>query len=394
MRPLLAALVFALAAPAQAGGPLQDAQQAELDRLRAEVAGEIQLAAYDLIDELVYGWLSQPVFDKPTPVVVAGVTVPVGLGTGMAALVENHLSDVVGQNPATNLQLVYCPTCTAVVVHADAESTVIARGIDDPQVLAALGDQTGRVALFVDIEAEGAFLVLRARLTKLSPELPIVWSHTLTSSTSAPPLLRQPQDLKSASAARQEYIDALHDRGPVLVPLRFVVRTYAQPDDTSGVAPPPFLWLESGAEFGTTDARAWTSSLLMGVSFIPEAYMGLLAQARVSRLIGRRVRSLSGPNLYGFVGAAAITVWGPATAPFLDEPVTADDIVLALAGDNPRTTFGALQMGLDLRLGERVGLSSFLETLPSLGDNGNMGNYIRIAGVEFQTLGTEVSFWF
>lgn len=382
------------ARPALAVSPTERTQQAELERLRAAVADEIQLSVYDLIDELVYGWSKDPVFDKTTPVVLAGVSVPVGLGTGLAALAENHLASVIGQNPATNVQFVYCPTCTAVVVHSGPEATVLSRGIDDPAVLEALGAETGRHALFVDIEAEGTWLVLRARLTRLTPELPIVWSHTLASSASTPSLLRQPHDLKSAQEARQEYLDALRERGPITVPLRFVVRTYDQPGDDSGVPPPPFLWLQSGVELGTTEARAWTSSLLVGYSFIPQAYQGLMAQARLSRLLTGRARSLTKPNLYGFVGAAVLTVWGPATAPFQDDVLSADDILTVLAGDDPRTTFGGLHAGLDLRLGERIGFSSFLETLPAHADNQNLGTYIRVAGIEFQSLGTEVSFCF
>lgn len=396
VRLVLAALGLCLAAgaPARAASPVEEARMAELDRLRAQVADQIQLAAYDLIDELVYGWTQEPVFDKPTPVVVAGVTVPVGLGTGLSALVEDHLASVVGQNPTTNVQLVYCPSCTAVVVHSGPEATVLSRGIDDPRVLAELGGDTGRLALFVDIEAEGTWLVLRARLTRLTPDLPIVWSHTIATSASTPALLRQAQDLKSADEARQEYLDALAARGPLLVPLRFAVRTYAQPDDEAGVPPPPFLWLQSGVELATNEARVWTASMLVGYSFIPQAYQGLMGQARVSRLLTGRARSLTAPNLYGFVGGAVIAVWGPATAPFQGETLTADDIIVALDEEGPRTSFGALHAGLDLRLGERIGLSAALETMPTLYSSDNIGTYLRFAGIEFHSVGSEVTFWF
>src|SRR5204863_7824752 len=204
-----------------------------------------QLSAYDLVDELVYGWTKQPIFEAPTPVVLASVTVPVGLGTGLQALLENHIAEVLLANPSTNMTLVHCPTCSAVVVHSGPEGTVVSRGIDDPDALVELGGATGQKALFIDVEAEGAWLVLRAHITELTPDLPIVWSYTLSTSAGTPPLLRQPQNLKSAADARQEYVDALHDRGPITVPLRFVIRTYAQPDNPEAIAPPPYLWLQS-----------------------------------------------------------------------------------------------------------------------------------------------------
>jgi len=392
--PLALVLVLALAAQAAQAATVEEAQLAELERVRAEIGNQVQLSAYDLVDELVLGWLQDPVFQAPTPVVLAGVSVPVGLGTGMQALLENHIAAVLTQNPTTNVQLVHCPECTAVVVHSGPEGTVVSRGVDNPAVLSRLGQDTGRHALFIDVEAEGAWLVLRARITQLTPELPIVWSHTLATSASTPALLRQPTALKSAAEAREEYLDALHDRGPLTIPVRFVIRTYDRPYTGVGIAPPPFLWLQTGVELGSTDARTWTSSLMMGYSFIPQAYQGVMGQVRVSRLITGKIRSLTRPDLYGFFGGAAISVWGPATAPFRDEVLTADELIADLEGDGPRTTFGTFQVGLELRVGNRIGLSSFLETIPDLTYSPNMGEYLFIAGVSFQTIGTEVTFCF
>ncbi len=401
MKALFTLMLLALAVlspTALANSPAEDAQLAELERARAEIADQVHLAAFDLIDELAFGWNRAPVFDTPTPVVLAGVTVPVGLGTGLAAMVENHIAAVLLENPTTNIQLVHCPSCTAVVVHSGPEGTVVSRGYDNPEVLAELGGTTGQHALFVDVEAEGKWLVLRARLTRLTPDLPIVWSHTLTTSSGTPALLRQPDDLKSAAEAREEYLDTLHDRGPITIPVRFAVRTFAQPDafftENPGVPPPPFAWLQTGVEIGATDARVWTSSLLIGGSFIPQAYQGLMGQARVSRLLTGRSRSLTRPDLYLFAGGSVMTMWGLATGSFQTEPFTSDAIILALTGQPPRTTLGALHLGLDLRLGNRIGFSSFLETMPSLRNSDNMGDYTRVLGIGFQTLGMEVTVCF
>jgi hypothetical protein len=200
--------------------------------------------------------------------------------------------------------------------------------------------------------------------------------------------------LKSAVEARREYVDVLRGRGPITIPLRFAVRTYARPDGLTTIAPPPFLWLQTGVELGATDARAWTASVLLGYSFIPQAYQGMMGQARVSRLVTGRVRSLTRPDLYVFVGAAVLSVWGPATAPFQEEPLTADALIAALEEEGPRTAFGALHVGLDLRLGNRIGMSTFLETMPDLADSENIGSYLTIASIGFQSIGTEVTFWF
>jgi hypothetical protein len=402
MKHLVLGLVLLGVSPAFALTPEQQAQETELDRVRAQVADEVHLVAFDLVDELVYGWVEEPVFAKPTPVVLAGVTVPVGLGSGMQALMENHIASVLIKNPSTNVQLAHCPSCTQVVVHSGPEATVVSRGIDNPEVLAELGATTGQYALFVDVEAEGSFLVLRARITKLTPDLPIVWSHTIATSSSTPAMLRESGNLKSAEEARKEYLAVLHDRGPILIPVRFGIRTYAYPDGGENVPPPPFLWVQTGVEVGATDAYAWTSSIMVGYSFIPQSYQGLMAQARVNRLLTGRARSHTRPDLYGFVGAAAMTVWGPGTASFTNDRLNTDQVILAeqtrLDPENPRdprATFGTFQVGVDLRVGNRIGLSAFYETLPAYENARTMGDYIRPLGIfGFQSVGTEVTFWF
>jgi hypothetical protein len=393
--PTMLALLVGTTAPAHAADPAENeaALLNELDRVRAEVANEVQLAAYDLVDELIYGWTTEPPFGVPTPVVLAEVTVPVGLGTGMQALLENHIAAVLLANPKSHIQLVHCPTCTAVVVRSGPDSTVVSRGYDDPSVLAKLGDGTGKHALFIDVEAEGAWLVLRARLTQLTPDLPIVWSHTIATSTSTPALLRQSSDLKSAEDAHDEYLAALHERGPLSIPVRLGVRTYERGRST-GTSPPPFIWLQLGVEMGATDAKAWTSSVVLGYSFVPEGYQGVMGQVRVNRLLTGKTRSLTRPDLYGFVGGAVTGVWGAATTAFREEELTTDELLLDTAGENSRTAFGALHIGADLRMGNRMGLAAFIETLPSLRNSPNLGDYITPAGIGFQSFGTEVTLWF
>ena len=385
-----------LAVPAWAD-PVADAMDRRLLEARASVAAEVHLHAFDLIDELVLGWKDEPVFAAPTGVVLADMGVPVGLGVGMQALLENHLGEVLGANPDTQLQLVHCPACTSVVVHSGPEATVVSRGMDQPDALEQLEGASlqSQHALYIDVEAQGAFLVLRARLTRLTPERPVVWSRTLASSTSLPSMLRAPDALTSADEARQAYLDLLEGRGSVHVPLRVGVRTYALPYDPTGLAPPPFLWVQSGVEVDLRRGGRWTGSMLGGFSFIPDAYMGIMGQARVGYLMTGRVRSMSRPDLYGFVGVSAISVWGPGTESFGSTTLTADDVLTAQdEGIVNRDTFGTIHAGVDLRVGRRIGLSFFYEHMPSMRDNPNMGSYVTILNVPFQSLGTEVTLWF
>lgn len=395
MSALLAGFVFALAAaPANASASDDAIQRAQLERARAQVAGEIQLAAFDLLDELALTWKTAPLFAEPTAVVLADVSVPVGLGTGMQALIENHLSSVLIANPDTHVRLVHCPSCSGTVVHSGPDGTVVSRGIDQPDVLARVGDGGGSHALFVDVEAQGQFLVLRARITRLTPELPIVWSRTFSSATSSAAMLRQPTDLKTVEEAREEYLTTLRGGGIVTIPVRFTLRTYATPYRRSVAGAPPFLWTQSGVELAPTDARVWMSSFMGGFAVVPQAYQGLMGQARFYRLLTGRARSITRPDLYGFLGGSVMTVWGPSAASFRQRRLTADELLADSAGDPPRSTFPTLHFGADLRLGNRVGLSVFYETIPSLTNSPNLGEHIYFLGLPWQVLGTEVAICF
>ncbi len=415
---MLAALLVLL--PGAAADPLDDARTAELERVRTQLAGQVQLSAYDLLDELVLGWKQEPVFATPTPVVLAGLTVPVGLGTGLQALLENHLSALLTQNPDTHVQLVHCPSCTAVVVHSGPEGTVIARGIDSPSLLEELGEGGQKHALFVDVEAEGTWLVLRARLTELNPDLPITWSRTISLSADTPAMLRQPQELKSASEAQIQYLAALQSRGPIAIPVRLSIKTFAAPDDdpivgndfdtydtytdtdtdtggttsSTGIAPPPYYWVQAGVELGVNDARAWVGSFVLGYTVIPQAWQGLMGEVRMARLLTGNYRSLTRPDLYLFGGASVVTVWGPATGSFTTDALDTEDIISSLEGDDPRATFGTFQSGLDLRIGNRMGIATYLEFLPSFRNSNNFGAYAVILGMNIQSFGMEVSLWF
>ena len=342
MRLLLLAWLCMAPAAAIADDKVDAQLKAELDRARAHVASQVQLTAYDLVDELVHGLAQDPVFGRPTPVVLAGVSVPVGLGTGMQALLENHLSEVLLRNPDTHLQLVHCPACTAVVVHSGPAGTVLTRGIDNPELLDRIGESSGQHALFIDIEAEGSWTVLRARITGLTPELPLVRSRTLATSASTPALLRDPAALKSAEDTRAEYLALIKDRPQVAIPMRFSVRNYAGVSPRRGTGAPPFLFTQSGVELSRDARQAWTSSFLVGFAVIPEAYAGLMGQTRVSRLLTGNQRSLIHPDLYGFIGGGVMTVWGPAAASFRQRQLTADEIVADSRGDSPRATFSTV----------------------------------------------------
>lgn len=388
------ALAFVASTAHANDAELSPAQRTEMETLRGEIAAGIQLQAYDLLDELVHGWLQRPVFDQQTPVVLGDVGVPVGFGSGMKALVETHLAGLLVDNPRTNAVLVHCPRCTAVVIHSGAQGTVISRGVDNPAALAEAGASLGsHHALFVDFEAEGTALVLRARITRLEPTLPIVYAKTLSTTTSAPALLRTGERLKSAREARQEFDDALRGRSWYLVPLRMGLRAYAAAEDVPVVAQ-PFGWIQMGVEGALSQARLWTAGFALGFSWAPESHWGWLAQARISRLLSGAATSLTRPDLYAFVGASIISVHGDGSSIFRNRIPTLETLLGQVNRVEPKETFAAFPLGLELRVKNRIGVGVYLESAPALSDADAIGTYLDLGIVAFQSYGVEVSFCF
>jgi len=366
-------------------------RQAEL--LRAEIANQIQLQAAELLDELVLGWTKEPPFETASPTVLAGLSVPVSLGTGLEAYLENHFAGLVVKNPGARVQLVHCPACSAWVVHSGAKGTVVSRGFDDPEALAQAGVTSGaKHAVFLDFETEGASLVLRARITTLDASLKIVAAKTLTTSTAVPALLRDNERLKSVAETRKEYLEVLGGRGLLVFPVRVAVRTFA-PGFNSTAISTPFLWVMGGAEAAFSQGRAWTASLNLGFTWLPSAHVGVMAQGRVSRLLTGSSTSLTWPDLYLFVGGGVFFVQGRSALIFRESTPTIDEILNINQNNEPRTTLGMFTTGLELRVKNRIGIGAYLETYPSVTNTDNIGTYLQLI-FNFQSFGVEVSFCF
>lgn len=364
-----------------------------VNNARSEIANQIHLQAYDLIDQMVYEWGSNPIFEKPTSVVVAAVNAPLGLGSGLMALLENHLYAVVLANLRTNIRLVQCGACTEILVHSGKEGTVLSRGIDQPSVLRDHLPSLPDFALYLDLEAEGASLVLRVRITKVEGARPIVWAKAYTPTIGSSALLRSPSPLISAEDARNEYLAVLRGQGPIAIPLKVTLHTFASGENNT--INPPLLMIQSGIEVTPTFARAWAASFTGGIMYLPDTYIGLHGQARIYRLISGNYRSLTGPDVYLFVGADITTVSGESIASLTPGETSLTDLFTAAnPALKPRATFGGFQLGLEVRVNNKIGLTVGLKSIPSLRDSAALGDFLRTAFIDFQSLSTEVAFWY
>jgi hypothetical protein len=405
LRTTMAVLLLALLATTAALGQgiestsNDELRAAQAEALRRQMGNSLHLRASDLLDELVYGWTQEAPFAVETSVIVGDVTVPFGFGSGLEALLENHLSGLVVKHPETRVRLSYCPGCAQLVVHSDKRGTVISRGIDQPDALAAVGKEAGVThALFIDVEAEGSALVLRATITTLDTWRSIVWTRTLSSSTSSGALLRAGDTLVSAEQARAEYVDALQQRGPIAIPARLGLVQFSPPGaDTGigGIGMVPILWLQSGVEFTINHARDWTGSVVVGGTFVPQLYNGLMLEARVNRLLTGAAASLTQPNLYVFLSGSLSTLNGPAALVLRDDVPNIADLLAAATGTVVQTTtWPALGAGLDLRIGQRVGATVFVQSTPTLNGSPGVGRWLDYGVLQVHTIGGEVTLWF
>ena len=401
---VVASVVSALCA--RANEPALPDEVSLLERSRAAVAAELQLMSADLLDEFIFGLKANPIFATRSDIVLAGVNVPYGFGAGMTAYLENHFAELILKNPETRMQLVHCPECSAVVAHSGPRATIMGRGLRLNEFLSSAGIGTiAKYAIFLDIEAEKSQLVLRGRVTEIRENLPIVYARTISTSTTSPVLLRSPANLKSASEARQEYLDILRNSPFFSFPIRVGVHNFAlsqnntttdsfgRPSAGGAIVIPPLVWFIVGAETSFSQSRVWTAEFNLGITNQIDSHDGWLAGGRFSRLISGRMRSLTEPDLYLVVGGAVTNLRGSTAATFRKSTINVADIIADRTGAQPRASFSSFRLALEARVKNRVSLTAFLESMPAFAGSQNFGTYLD-AGLEFQSAGMEVGFWF
>lgn len=373
----------------------EDLHRERMEKLRKVHANQIHLMATDLLDELVLAYKSAPPFAKPTQIVLADVNGPLGYGSGFEAILENHLAELLIEHPQTGLRLVHCPACHATTTHSDAKATVISKGIDQPDALRALGVKTGSLhAMFIDVEAEGANLVLRARIVALEEGLPVVHARTISSNFLSPALLRSGNFLVSAEKARASYLEAVSKQGPLQFPVRFSISSFASSRDSVFLAPPPIVWLSAGGEFAINHSRDWLGAILVGGTWVPSLYNGYMLQGRLMRLLTGAAASYTHPNLYLTVGASLIGLQGPVTLTLQDEQPNLTVIQQLLNNTTPLFFYPSLQVGLDLRIGQRIGIALLGETTPTLANAPAIGTHLDFLFLQIHAVSAEVSLCF
>jgi hypothetical protein len=375
LRPCLVAAAAALASHGTARAA---------DAPEEPVRVDVRLMAADLTDELVYAWQAS----RPTParaqVVLAEVVAPVGLDERFNVMVENRLFELLRQNPQIELDLVHCAICTRLVAKSNPQGTLLARGIDQPEVLADLVRQyPGRLALSLAFEAEGRELVLRAELFELAGAQRIVWAKTFSTSLAARRTLQEATPLVSLEAARAEQQKLIARQDPLEASTRVVVRTYNTADDAP-IAAAPLPFAEFSFEATPLPARRLRAGFTIGATSIKDSLEAFTVGGHLARLLLREAPSLVSPDLYLFMGMHYIRMRGPGALPFGEKQPDLDTV--RGISHEPRASLVAYRLGLETHVKFRLGALAFLEYSPQL-KNSESINTERLVGIPYQAYG-------
>lgn len=342
-----------------------------IDRARASQAMEIQLLTADLLDELVFQWISAP----PAPgaksrVALIKLSVPIGINNSLTAFLENHLFDLLTKNPQTGLVPVYCGPCVATTAYSTSKSTVIAKGADIPELATELKDRAD-FGLYIDFEAIGSELIMRSYLTDLQGNR-ILSAKTLVTDTGHPPLLREAKNLRSSADTRQSYLEILEGkrRWSVSAAIRFTILNVTSTE----VASVPFAWALIGIETSSDPAKKWILDLQYGAASLPDQYNATLLSSRVYRHIAADTLDLVAPNTYYYVGVEYLDIKGPGALVFMEKDRLTPGVIAATARNSkvtPRTHAPAIFIGIETRINDFMRLGVFAENYLNQQSNDN-----------------------
>ncbi len=341
----------------------------------------IQIMSAELLDELVYGWTKNPPLGHRARVVLMGVSVPLGLNAQLASFIETHLTQLLIQNPQSGIIPVYCAACVALTSYSVSDKTILARGVEIPEIAQTLKNQAD-FALYIDFEGQGALLVLRSYIVSLTDHR-IVHGQSLVTSSSQPPLMRPAAQLLSAEEARREYISVLEGRKRLSLSLGLrasIIRT-----SNSSVMAPPFIWATFGAETFVNHRKKWLADFQFGVASLKGNHNAWQLSSRVYRHLFLEHADLITPDVYIYAGPAYWEISGAGAALFKsDQRLTPGDIAAQLSDEaqQPKAHVIGFTLGLEARVADFMRLGLFAESFVNQDQNRNLSRNIHSYGLE------------
>jgi hypothetical protein len=327
---------------------------------------DIRLIAADLVDEAVYSWLQNSPVAGPTSLVVAEIEAPIGIDHRFDEDIENHLFEVLRANPALKLQLVHCSVCRNWVAVSNPKRTIIGNALGQPEGISLLRELPHLHALSLHFDVVGDELILWAEIYEIKPPQRVIWARRYSESSTARVVLREPNRLISISEAREEQRKVLFGRDSVQTVTRFPIRTFDSEINAVG-ATAPLIFLEQSVEGSIAPKNERRAGLSLGLTSIRNSMQGWSFGAHYMQLLGRKVPSLTNPDLYLKAGFHYIRLEGPGAAAFGERQI--DVSRLLNSSEDPKASLTTWQLGLEARIKYRFGIGAFVEYIPALDES-------------------------
>ena len=356
-------------------------QMEAANRARSSVAMKLHLMATDLLDELAYRFTQNPPLNQPSDVMVMNIVNPMGLNASFGSFLENHLFRLLIHNPSTHMVPVHCPACNVTTAYSTPEGTIIAKGADIPQVS---GQQVNaKYALYLDFSIERSHLVLRSRIVALDGRRQIIHAETLSTDSSSPPSLRQPDKLVSTKQAREDYENILlrQDRAKLAFSTRITMFEF----EDSEIIIPPLPWVLVGTDIYPSERRDWYLNLSAGVASLPGEVNGAMLTSRYGTRLIPEYTNLIQPEVFGYIGFDYFELKGNMGRTMIASgKKTTGEFRSAILEEESEDKFSttSLNLGVELQLSRMTRIGVFVGRMMQIRDTELFGNDYHYYGVE------------
>ena len=250
-----------------------------MERSRLTAANQIQLYAVDMIDDLIYEWITNPPFNEATNLSLVSLDVPMGLNPRMKGILENHFYSLMAEHGETGIAISHCRSCTQLTAYNSGSQTIYGQGYDVLPRNKLTLPQNAKL-LFLDFSVDDHYMILRVKVVDDTPRKQVLYAKTIVKSSSEAPLLREDKNIVSKKQAREQYLKMLKKDYVYAVPLTLDVYSFEAADDAQ-VGIIPMVWWDISVEGGASMDRTWLFSAGAAFAYLPDSYAAFRMSGRL-----------------------------------------------------------------------------------------------------------------
>lgn len=355
-----------------------------MERSRLTAANQIQLYAIDMIDDLIYEWMTKPPFNESTNLSLVSLDVPMGLNVRMRGILENHFYSLMAEHAEIGIKISHCRSCTQLTAYNSGKQTSYGQGYDVLPSQQLVIPKNSKL-LFLDFSVDDHYMILRAKVVNNSPEREVLYARTIVKSSSEAPLLRDNKDIVSKEEAREQYLKMLKKDYIYSIPLSLDVYSFEAADDAA-VGIIPLVWWDISVEGGASMDRTWLYSSGVAVAYLPDTYSAFRFSGRLLYRLDSGYFSMARPRSYLFSDLAFSRITGPGVATLVDDSkLTPGNIIANQENDTNdlETIMIGIKLGVQLRVNRLYRFSAYIQALPSEAGNDNLtSSFIKSFGAE------------